>query len=69
MKLLNKPKNKFICFAAALLSLCLINMPAFSSVPNSQLKSINEINDNTFQGLARKGLDSPQVNPAVLKAA
>ena len=52
MKLLNAPKNLFLCFSALLLALLLINTPAFSE----NIKSLNEINDSTINGLARKDM-------------
>lgn len=52
MKLLNAPKNLFLCFTTLLLALLLINTPAFSE----NIKSLNEINDNTINGLARKDM-------------
>jgi len=60
MKLLNRPKIPFLFLSAALLSLCLISMPAFSV--EKHIKSVNEINDETINGLANQN-----INPAVTK--
>ncbi|MEI8388720.1 MAG: secretin N-terminal domain-containing protein [bacterium] len=57
MKLLNATKNLFPCFTALLLALLLINTPAFSE----NIKSLNEINDNTINGLARKDMTTDTV--------
>lgn len=56
MKLLNNLTQKIICLTAALLSLCLINTPVFSAGQMVNINSLNEINDNTIQGLARKDI-------------
>jgi len=56
MKLLNNLTPKILCLTAALLSLCLINTPAFSAGQMVNINSLNEINDNTIQGLARKDI-------------
>lgn len=54
MKLPKNPEKSFLLLTTALLSLCLINTPAFSSEKIININSVNEINDNTIQGLARK---------------
>ncbi|HBG49328.1 MAG TPA: hypothetical protein DDW90_07485 [Cyanobacteria bacterium UBA9971] len=56
MKLFNNLTPKILCLTAALLSLCLINTPAFSTEKIININSLNEINDNTIQGLARKDM-------------
>lgn len=56
MKLFNNLTPKILCLTAALLSLCLINSPAFSIGKIVNINSLNEINDNTIQGLARKDI-------------
>jgi len=56
MKLLNNLTPKILCLATALLALCLINAPAFSAEKIININSLNEINDNTIQGLARKDI-------------
>ena len=58
MKLFNNLTPKILCLTAALLSLCLINTPAFSTEKIININSLNEINDNTIQGLARKDMAS-----------
>jgi len=61
MKLLNNLTPKILCLATALLALCLINAPAFSAEKIININSLNEINDNTIQGLARKNI-APDAN-------
>jgi len=56
MKLFNNLTPKILCLTAALLSLCLINSPVFSIGKIVNINSLNEINDNTIQGLARKDI-------------
>ena len=63
MKLFNNRKIPFLCLTTALLALCLINTPAFSAEKQIvNIKSLNEINDNTIQGLARKDLKPNAAN-------
>ena len=57
MKLLKNRKTQFLCLAISLISLCLINAPAFSLDKPANIKSLKEINDNTISGLARKDLN------------
>lgn len=54
MKLLNNRKKQFLCLGAALLTFCLISLPAFSYQKAPAIKSLDEINDSTIRNLSKQ---------------